>query len=431
MPDASSCPATRSRGVRRLVREQRRLDRGRALSESGLARHRATERRVPRLDAIGERTFEITERRPQSTSASTSRSRASAASAAGSPSASRSARSPRRRSRPSGDRRSRRRDPRRRRQRRRRGRRRRPRVVRRRDDHDRPARRRPRDLASTRRAATCATSTASSRCRPARARRWRSCACRSARSSSTTRSARRRARCPASRPASTRCGARTDACRGRASSSRRCALARAGVAMPPAHVACLRMLAPVMTMREGAAMYAPGGTLLEAGDVLQQPGLVRALELVRDEGAAGRLHRHDRAHQLERSLPSAAARSPPGDLAGYAPLWSEPVAVPFAGRRVLTRAGLSRRPRDASRASTRRPAPTALLAALDERRAGRRPHDEHHGGRRRRQRVRVDDEPRPRLRRLAAGARPAPEQHARRARPRARAASSRRRGWRA
>src|SRR5947207_1412286 len=35
-------------------------------------------------------------------------------------------------------------------------------------------------------------------------------------------------------------------------------LAREGVVMPPAHFACLEMLAPVMTLREGAAMYAPG-----------------------------------------------------------------------------------------------------------------------------------------------------------------------------
>ena len=40
------------------------------------------------------------------------------------------------------------------------------------------------------------------------------------------------------------------------------ALARRGVAMPTAHAACLAMLEPVMTMREGAAMYAPGGRLL-------------------------------------------------------------------------------------------------------------------------------------------------------------------------
>src|SRR5947209_9361421 len=62
-------------------------------------------------------------------------------------------------------------------------------------------------------------------------------------------------------------------------------LARAGVEMPPAHVACLRMLEPVMTMRDGGAIYAPGGRLLGDGDRMHQPGLVSALELVREEGA--------------------------------------------------------------------------------------------------------------------------------------------------
>ena len=45
------------------------------------------------------------------------------------------------------------------------------------------------------------------------------------------------------------------------------------------------MLAPVMTLREGAKIYSPGGELLEAGDRLDQPGLANALEVVRDEGA--------------------------------------------------------------------------------------------------------------------------------------------------
>jgi len=61
-------------------------------------------------------------------------------------------------------------------------------------------------------------------------------------------------------------------------------LAAAGARFTPAHAACLRMLAPVMTLREGARIYEPGGALLGAGDTLAQPGLVRALELVRDEG---------------------------------------------------------------------------------------------------------------------------------------------------
>src|SRR5919202_1712699 len=63
-------------------------------------------------------------------------------------------------------------------------------------------------------------------------------------------------------------------------------LAREGVDFPPAHAACLAMLAPVMTMNEGERIYSPGGTLLAAGGRLDQPGLARALELVADEGAA-------------------------------------------------------------------------------------------------------------------------------------------------
>src|SRR5581483_3605027 len=65
------------------------------------------------------------------------------------------------------------------------------------------------------------------------------------------------------------------------------ALARVGVEMPEAHIACLAMLEPVMTMREGGRMYAPGGVLLRTGDRLEQPGLVAALESLQDEGAAG------------------------------------------------------------------------------------------------------------------------------------------------
>src|SRR5205823_12468608 len=64
-------------------------------------------------------------------------------------------------------------------------------------------------------------------------------------------------------------------------------LARRGVELPPAHAACLAMLEPVMTLDEGARIYAPGGTLLRSGDLLEQPGLVAALESLAVEGAAG------------------------------------------------------------------------------------------------------------------------------------------------
>ena len=116
--------------------------------------------------------------------------------------------------------------------------------------------------------------------------------------------------------------------------------------MPPAHVACLAMLAPVMTMREGAAIYAPSGELMVEGDVLRQPGLVAALELVRDEGAAS-VYSGTIARSLLDLVQERGGAITAADLEGYAPVWSEPAAVEFAGRRVLHAARPVRRPRDA------------------------------------------------------------------------------------
>ena len=117
-------------------------------------------------------------------------------------------------------------------------------------------------------------------------------------------------------------------------------LARSGVDMPPAHAACLAMLAPVMTLREGARIYSPGGELLEAGDRLDQPGLANALELMRDEGARtfyeGTIAETLVALMHERDGPVSR-----GDLETYQPLWLEPVGTDYLGLRVLTRGGLS------------------------------------------------------------------------------------------
>jgi gamma-glutamyltranspeptidase/glutathione hydrolase len=117
-------------------------------------------------------------------------------------------------------------------------------------------------------------------------------------------------------------------------------LARSGVVMPPAHASCLAMLAPVMTMREGGAIYAPGGVLLETGSLLVQPGLVAALELLRDEGAAS-VYRGTIAGALVALTAERDGVLRRSDLESYAPLWSEPTEVAFAGRRAATRAGLS------------------------------------------------------------------------------------------
>ena len=117
-------------------------------------------------------------------------------------------------------------------------------------------------------------------------------------------------------------------------------LARKGVEMPPAHAACLAMLAPVMTLREGARIYAPSGELLHTGSRLEQPGLAEALELIRDEGArtlySGSIANALRALMDERGGPVTS-----DDLEAYEPGWLDPTAASYLGRRVLTRGGLS------------------------------------------------------------------------------------------
>ena len=117
-------------------------------------------------------------------------------------------------------------------------------------------------------------------------------------------------------------------------------LARKGVPMPPAHVACLAMLQPVMTMREGARIYAPEGRLLHPGERLEQPGLVRALELVAEEGAAS-VYRGSIAESLLELVSERDGVVTREDLAAYEAMWAEPVEVVYADTRFLTRGGLA------------------------------------------------------------------------------------------
>ena len=141
--------------------------------------------------------------------------------------------------------------------------------------------------------------------------------------------------------------------------------------MPPAHVRCLEMLEPVLTLDAGARIYAPGGTLLRDGELLEQPGLVRALELLRDEGADS-VYTGSIAEALLALCAERGGVVTREDLAAYRATWSEPVEVAFAGTRFLTRGGLSgvpdalsrlpaaRRRRRARRDARRsRPTPTA------------------------------------------------------------------------
>jgi gamma-glutamyltranspeptidase / glutathione hydrolase len=143
-------------------------------------------------------------------------------------------------------------------------------------------------------------------------------------------------------------------------------LARDGVELPPAHAACLEMLEPVMTLREGARIYAPGGRLLRAGEILRQPGLVPALESLAAEGAAG-AYTGTIGEALLRLSEERGGLLTRGDLAAYVPRWTEPVEVPWAGFRFLTRGGLSGVPESVSRLPrlARLDAADRVLALLD------------------------------------------------------------------
>jgi gamma-glutamyltranspeptidase/glutathione hydrolase len=117
-------------------------------------------------------------------------------------------------------------------------------------------------------------------------------------------------------------------------------LARDSVPMPAAHAACLRMLAPVMTMNEGARIYSPGGKLLAEGELLRQPGLVAALETLAEEGPRS-AYEGTLAQALLGLMDERGGLVTQEDLSAYEARWSDPLEVEFRGYRVETRAGLS------------------------------------------------------------------------------------------
>src|SRR2546421_714074 len=113
-------------------------------------------------------------------------------------------------------------------------------------------------------------------------------------------------------------------------------LAESGVVFPRAHAACLGMLASVMTMNEGARIYSPDGELLQAGGTLEQPGLVRALELLADEGPEC-AYRGALGEALLALMDERCGLVTRDDLLAYRARWSEPIEIPYAGTRFFTR----------------------------------------------------------------------------------------------
>jgi len=115
------------------------------------------------------------------------------------------------------------------------------------------------------------------------------------------------------------------------------ALAGTGVPLPEMHARSLEMLGGLYSLERGADLFTRDGETLGKGDLLDQPGLVQALEALAEEGA-GSVYRGSLAEALVAVDGIVLDAS---DLASYRPLWREPVLAPFAGRRIATRGGLS------------------------------------------------------------------------------------------
>jgi gamma-glutamyltranspeptidase/glutathione hydrolase len=108
------------------------------------------------------------------------------------------------------------------------------------------------------------------------------------------------------------------------------------------------MIAPVLTLDLGERIYSPGGRLLAAGELLEQPGLVTAFEALSAEGPES-VYSGTIGHALLRLAAERGASVTDADLAGYEAVWREPVAVERLDKRWLTRGGISAIPETLSR----------------------------------------------------------------------------------
>ena len=114
-------------------------------------------------------------------------------------------------------------------------------------------------------------------------------------------------------------------------------LARSGVVLPEMHAVSLHMFEALYTRERGADLYRDGGRTMEAGELLEQPGLVQVMEALAEEGAAS-VYSGTLAEALLGMDGIVVARD---DLRDYRARWRDPVLVPYQGHRIATRGGLS------------------------------------------------------------------------------------------
>jgi gamma-glutamyltranspeptidase/glutathione hydrolase len=112
--------------------------------------------------------------------------------------------------------------------------------------------------------------------------------------------------------------------------------ARAGVPLNDQQAYIVEILAGIITATpECAALLAPGGRPLRAGDVFRMPELADSLERLGEEGADP-FYTGDIARAITSYIGSRGGLLMGADLAAYAVIDRTPISVDYRGRKVLT-----------------------------------------------------------------------------------------------
>lgn len=114
------------------------------------------------------------------------------------------------------------------------------------------------------------------------------------------------------------------------------ALARHGVRITRHQAYLIRLLTPILTLGgEGRRIYAPGGRVLQEGEVLVNRDLGDFLESLPQEGE-GSLYGGARAEGVASDMRLGAGLLTAEDLAAYEVVERKPLAAEYRGRRLLT-----------------------------------------------------------------------------------------------
>jgi gamma-glutamyltranspeptidase/glutathione hydrolase len=118
------------------------------------------------------------------------------------------------------------------------------------------------------------------------------------------------------------------------------AAARSTVTLLPTHERVLEMMAPAYTLDRGAELFAPGGQLLKAGDILRQPRMEHFLGVLAEEGPRS-VYDGQLADDLLALCRERGGLIEREDLLGYEVLVASPASVRYAGAAVHSRQGMS------------------------------------------------------------------------------------------